>query len=656
MFMLDLRLLGAPGITRDDGAVLTGGVAQRHRLALLALLALAPDSAMTRDKLLAYLWPERDDERGRNLLKQAVHVLRRELGEATILTAADEVRLNRDIARVDVGELEAAFERGDHQAAVSLYRGPFLDGFFLRRAPEFEQWAERERIRLSDIYGKALEELAEASETQHDVRRAVERWKARAAHDPYDSRVALRLARALAAAGNRAGALQHLVLQTQLLQREFAMPPPPQLTELVEQLRREVVVQPGEQAAGGEAARAPDGPDELGRAAAGALPGATPSERAGPQGIARPPIQRRLVPLGLVTALAIAAVVVRFDREPEATSAPTAGSSAETQLRRRMTQNLAAHELYRRGSDPGLMRTDSGARRLVEYLRQAIALDSTYAAAYAGLATGYMRISMGDKGDLSAAELHALAESAAVKAVALDDSLADAHATLAVVRMLGRDYGAAESEFRQAIVLDPENARIREKLAGLYLVTERPAEGLAEAERALKLDSLAASSVAELARALLFNNRCDEALTLLEKIAAVQPPLLRVGAIAAQCHALQNRWSRAIALLRPQAEHDVTSLSLLGYLLGRGGQRDEALRIHAQLLDHWRGRHTGAAHVALVYAGLGELGEAFAWLHRAIDDGSLTLQPAFGMVMEPVFQELQRDTRFALIRQRLGLP
>ena len=94
----------------------------------------------------------------------------------------------------------------------------------------------------------------------------------------------------------------------------------------------------------------------------------------------------------------------------------------------------------------------------------------------------------------------------------------------------------------------------------------------------------------------------------------------------------------------------------LGYLLGRAGRRDEARRIHAQLLERWQGRHTGAAHVAVVYAGLGELGEAFEWLHRAIDDGSLTLQPAFGIVMEPMFLELQRDTRFALIRRRLGLP
>jgi DNA-binding SARP family transcriptional activator len=656
--MLDLRLLGGPGITRGDGAVLTGGAVQRHRLALLALLALAPDSAMTRDKLLAYLWPERDDEHGRNLLKQAVHVLRRELGEAAILTVADEIRLNRGIVRVDVGELVAAFERGDHQTAVALYRGPFLDGFFLRQAPEFEQWAERERVRLADIYGKALEQRAEAAETQHDFLRAVERWKARAAHDPYDSRVALRLAQALAAAGNRAGALQHLALQTKLLQREFSMPPPAQLTELVERLRREEA-EPGEHAAGVEAPRAPVRPGDLGeRAAAGAglSPGATQNKREGQQAIARPRIQRRLVSLGLAGTFLIAAAVALFDREPEATGAPTTGSSAETQLRRRMTNNVAAHELYRRGSEPGLMRTDSGARRLIEYFQQAIALDSTYAAAYAGLAGGYLRITMGDKGDLSAAKLLALAETAAVKAVALDDSLADAHATLAIVRMLGRDYRAAESEFRQAIELDPENARIREKLAGLYLVTERPAEGLAEAARALKLDSLAASSIAELSRALLFNNRCDEALTLLEKIAAVRPPLLRVGAIAAQCHALHNRWSSAIAVLRPQAEHDVTSLSLLGYLLGRAGQRDEALRIHAQLIDRWRGGQTGAAHVAVVYAGLGELGEAFAWLHRAIDDGSLTLQPAFGIVMEPMFHELQRDSRFSPIKQRLGLP
>jgi tetratricopeptide (TPR) repeat protein len=251
--------------------------------------------------------------------------------------------------------------------------------------------------------------------------------------------------------------------------------------------------------------------------------------------------------------------------------------------------------------------------------------------------------------------LQALAEAAALKAVFLDDSFAEAHATLALVRMRGRDYRAAEAEFRLAIALDPRNARIREKLAGLYLVTERPAEGLAEAERALELDPVSASTIAENARALLFNGRCDEALTRLDKLSMVKPPLLRVGSVTAQCHVLRRRWSDAIAVLRPQAEHDVSSLALLGYVLARAGEREEALRIHAQLLARWRARHAGAAQVAVVDAGLGDLGAAFERLDRAIDDGSFALQPAYGIVMEPVFGELQRDRRFLRLKQRLGL-
>jgi tetratricopeptide (TPR) repeat protein len=239
--------------------------------------------------------------------------------------------------------------------------------------------------------------------------------------------------------------------------------------------------------------------------------------------------------------------------------------------------------------------------------------------------------------------------------VALDDSLAEGHLMLGLVRMHERDYSAAEEHFRRAIELDPSHSLGHEALAGLYLVTGRPAEGLAEAERALELDPLAASAAAEVARALLFNGRCDEALSQLERIAAVQPPPLRAAPIAAQCYARDRRWADAIDVLRPQAERDVVARALSGYLHGRAGHREEALRIQAGLLERWRPRQEGAVHVAVTYAGLGDLDQAFAWLDRAVDDGSLALYPWYGHILEPIFQRLHRDPRFETLKVRLGL-
>ena len=235
--MFQLKLFGNPSIDRD-GVLLTGRASQRHRLALLALLALAPDRRLSRDKLIAYLWPESDPERGRNLLKVATYVLRSALGESALGSNGDGLSLNPDVIRVDVNEFEAMLER-DHARAVTLYKGPFLDGFFLSEAPEFEQWVDRMRERLANGYRKALEGLADAAEREQAYEKATEWWKARAAHDPYDSRVALRLMQAFEASGNRAGALQHAVIHERMLKDEFGLEPTPEIAALVERLRRE---------------------------------------------------------------------------------------------------------------------------------------------------------------------------------------------------------------------------------------------------------------------------------------------------------------------------------------------------------------------------------------------------------------------------------
>ncbi|HJR65137.1 MAG TPA: tetratricopeptide repeat protein [Gemmatimonadaceae bacterium] len=237
------RLFGSPSIEADDGGVpLSGRVAQRHRLALLALVAMAPGQRLSRDKLIAYLWPESDSERGRNLLKVSTYVLRSELGETALLSEGDDLRLNADVVRADALELEAALARGDHAAAVTLYESPFLDGFFLSDAPDFEQWAARERERLAAQYAKALEALAEGAETKGDASGAAEWWKKRAAQDPYDSRVALRLMRSLEASGNRAAALQHASIHQRLLEQEFGIATAPEITAFAEQLRSKPLV------------------------------------------------------------------------------------------------------------------------------------------------------------------------------------------------------------------------------------------------------------------------------------------------------------------------------------------------------------------------------------------------------------------------------
>ena len=183
-----LRLCGAPSIERvgPDAGRLSGRVAQRHRVALLALVAMAPGRRMSRDKLIAYLWPESDPERGRNLLKVSTYVVRTELGEGVLVSEGDDLRLGDDVVRVDAVDFTTALDEGDHAAAVSLYRGPFLDGFFLSDAAEFDQWAGGERARLAAGYARALEALADDAEARRDFPAAADHWRTRGTQDPYD--------------------------------------------------------------------------------------------------------------------------------------------------------------------------------------------------------------------------------------------------------------------------------------------------------------------------------------------------------------------------------------------------------------------------------------------------------------------------------------
>ena len=239
-----VRLFGTPSIVAFDGSPIGRRVVQRHRIALLALLSLSPGHGLSRERLLGYLWPESDPEHARQLLNQAVYQLRKGLGEDAIESAGDELRLNVERICSDVVEFEAAVASRSHSQAVALYRGPFLDGFYLSEAVEFERWVEGERARLSAAFAKELEILAEAAEENHDLQASAEWWTKRAAHDPFDSRVALLVMRGLEKAGNRAGALQHFAAHTRLLHDEFGIAPPPDVIAFAERLRHETAQSP----------------------------------------------------------------------------------------------------------------------------------------------------------------------------------------------------------------------------------------------------------------------------------------------------------------------------------------------------------------------------------------------------------------------------
>lgn len=189
-----------------------------RRMGLLAMVAAAGKRGVTRERIIGILWGEVEEEQARHTLSQNLYILRRETGREWI-AATPELRLDAGITS-DVGEFQDAFETRNFARAAELYSGPFLEGFYLPGAAEFERWVEEERARLKAAALQALESLAARAETEQSAE-AIGWWRRLTELDPLSGRYAAGLMRALAAAGDRASALVHGRSHAKLVKREL---------------------------------------------------------------------------------------------------------------------------------------------------------------------------------------------------------------------------------------------------------------------------------------------------------------------------------------------------------------------------------------------------------------------------------------------------
>jgi TolB-like protein/DNA-binding SARP family transcriptional activator len=232
--MLHLKTFG--GLSVDiDGIPATGAAQQRKTLGLLALLAVAGERGLSRDKLIATLWPETDAEHGRRLLRQACYALRRDLGVPDLFLGTIQLSLNPAAISSDVESFIGALEANDPKRAVSCYPAPFLDGFYLNGGGEFEDWVETERARLAGRYKAALESLAVDATHRGEHRLAADGWRHVLELDPMSSRAALAFMTELDAAGERAEALRYGRRYGELVRSELGEQPPLELSEWMEQ-------------------------------------------------------------------------------------------------------------------------------------------------------------------------------------------------------------------------------------------------------------------------------------------------------------------------------------------------------------------------------------------------------------------------------------
>ena len=232
--MIGLRTFGGFDVSLSGAPTGTHGFRPRV-MALLALLVGHGSRGISRDKVLGYLWPESDTEHARNSLKQALFSLRHASSRPLILWSPGLLRLN-PLLEVDLWSFQSALGKGEDLAAVSLYHGPFLDGFYVSGLLEFERWVELERARLAAAHADALKALATRAEAAADWAAAVVWWRRVTESEPFSTPAALGLMRALEAAGDPTAAVEHARRHAARLRDELECPVADEIVSFVRRL------------------------------------------------------------------------------------------------------------------------------------------------------------------------------------------------------------------------------------------------------------------------------------------------------------------------------------------------------------------------------------------------------------------------------------
>jgi adenylate cyclase len=322
------------------------------------------------------------------------------------------------------------------------------------------------------------------------------------------------------------------------------------------------------------------------------------------------------------------------------------------QLDKKPTENLEAYNLYRQGRYYFDRVSEESLKKALPFLQQAIQKDPRFALAYAGMADTYVAAA---DAFIAPREAFSKAKEAALKAIELDDSLAEAHASLGLVHYhYDWDWAAAEKEFKRALVLNPQSAWsyavYSQFLGGMGRVDEANEQG----RRALELDPLSVTARWCLGWAFLNAGRSDEAIEQLSKAVELDPTSAWARTFLGRAYLIKGMQQRGIEELetaRRDEPDDVFVLGLLGYGYAVTGRRADALKVLQSFDEMEKRRYVSRAARVYVYAGLGDKDKAFEWLEKAYQERSDAL---VWFPQEPESKTLRSDPRFAVLMRKIG--
>jgi eukaryotic-like serine/threonine-protein kinase len=314
-------------------------------------------------------------------------------------------------------------------------------------------------------------------------------------------------------------------------------------------------------------------------------------------------------------------------------------------------QQFDAFDLYLKGRYYWNMRTQEGLTRSMQYFQESIARG--YTPAYAGLADAYHLL--GVYNFMPHADARSRARAAASKALEIDDTIAEAYASLGYIHGEQLEWSAAEASLRHALELKPGYATAHHWYALILVQRGRFAEAASEVNKALALDPLSNAVNGQLGAILVFERQYDKAIAHLEKAVQIDPAYARNHLILAEAYALRGTYDRALAEAEKAAvlSDDAGARADLGFVHAMAGRRQEALAVVRNLMDRYDRHEDGSAGgLAIVYAGLGDLDQAFVWLDRS----RTLLDPVIGdLKVDPRFDKLRGDPRFAKLLATVGL-
>jgi len=320
-------------------------------------------------------------------------------------------------------------------------------------------------------------------------------------------------------------------------------------------------------------------------------------------------------------------------------------------------KQLEAYRLYLKGRNAWNKRTRDGMEQGIAYFQQAIAADPNYAAAYAGLADCYnMQVIYGVH---APKEGFPKAKEAAVKALEMDETLAEAHTSLAFIKFRwDRDRVEAEREFRLAIQHKPTYAPAHQWYSSYLVALERFDEAIAEAKRTSELEPLSFTASSHLGWILYLSGRNDEAIAQCTHILSLEPNSFPARRYLGLAYEQKGMYAQAIDEFQKglKVSGSPLMLALLGHAYAASGKTKEARQVISDLHDLSESReatrYVSPYTVAAIYAALNEKDQAFKWLEQAYEERDVWLM---NLKVDPVFAKLRSDKRFQDLLTRAGL-